>query len=455
MDLDNPKDEERLHRYYLQAYKARNPFQFLATCQLITNFNKGEEEGIFYLKRFPHQLDASASAYQLISYFLIKLDMAVYTNLIKENPDSGIQDIYTIIQSDLLLFLYNKHGKNTSLFNTVYKYFDRSIVKKIFMPIVYGKTIFSTSNDIKDKIGNILLPAEVREITSICFEYWGKAFSAMKTLMSLVSSVSWVASGNEEPVKYSTKYWVTQQDYFDYKPVRITLSYKTLDPKPKTKRALVTLRIPTTTRNTRKSASSTFANFIHQKDGLTAINFIEMMMNLRLNNLDFSKAPIYTVHDNFITTGLYANYMPYIYRKSFIKMGHPLIIINKLIYDNIIAPCQLEDIPEQIRDEFERITKDYNCNEPTSEAPFSKQILSCCIFNIAKNAKAFSRKDSKGENKTIRKPTWVKKTKVIIDNYESLVGYYTSSEGVYSWGVLSNSLDSDYDPNVTEYSLHY
>jgi hypothetical protein len=50
------------------------------------------------------------------------------------------------------------------------------------------------------------------------------------------------------------------------------------------------------------------------------------------------RAPIYTVHDNFITTPPYIRIIPDIYIKVFINMGHPLKIINEFIKNNIINP---------------------------------------------------------------------------------------------------------------------
>lgn len=47
-------------------------------------------------------------------------------------------------------------------------------------------------------------------------------------------------------------------------------------------------------------------------------------------------APIYTVHDNFISTSHDCNYLPGIYNKVFSQMGPPLTIINEFIYSNII-----------------------------------------------------------------------------------------------------------------------
>ena len=48
--------------------------------------------------------------------------------------------------------------------------------------------------------------------------------------------------------------------------------------------------------------------------------------------------PIYTVHDNFITTVQNSNSIPLIYSSVFRNMGTPLSIINNFIYMNVINP---------------------------------------------------------------------------------------------------------------------
>lgn len=49
-------------------------------------------------------------------------------------------------------------------------------------------------------------------------------------------------------------------------------------------------------------------------------------------------APIYTVHDNFITTPPYVRIVPDIYTKVFLNMGSPLQIINEFLLKNLISP---------------------------------------------------------------------------------------------------------------------
>lgn len=49
-------------------------------------------------------------------------------------------------------------------------------------------------------------------------------------------------------------------------------------------------------------------------------------------------APVYTVHDNFITTAPYARKIPDIYISVFKNLCAPLEIIKKFIYLNLIEP---------------------------------------------------------------------------------------------------------------------
>lgn len=82
------------------------------------------------------------------------------------------------------------------------------------------------------------------------------------------------------------------------------------------KRRKVTLRVPTTKRNKRKSQISACANFLHQKDAFIAIQVVESLLK--------KGAPIYTtVHENFITTVPYVRMVPEIYTSVFVNMGHP------------------------------------------------------------------------------------------------------------------------------------
>lgn len=67
--------------------------------------------------------------------------------------------------------------------------------------------------------------------------------------------------------------------------------------------------------------SATFVNLIHQRDGYIAMKFVE--------SLDMD-TPIYTVHENCISTARHCEKFPDFYLDVFIKMRSPLLIINQL-----------------------------------------------------------------------------------------------------------------------------
>lgn len=74
----------------------------------------------------------------------------------------------------------------------------------------------------------------------------------------------------------------------------------------------MTLRVPTLDRNKRKTQVATCVNFIHQKDAFIAMKVVEEL-TFKTNG----KAPVYTVHENFITTSIYASELPKIDTKAF------------------------------------------------------------------------------------------------------------------------------------------
>jgi len=71
-------------------------------------------------------------------------------------------------------------------------------------------------------------------------------------------------------------------------------------------------------------------NFIHQKDAYIVMSVIETMQIIN--------APVCTVHDNFISTATYYDLLPSIYSNVIREIRPPLLMINDLIYMNIIKP---------------------------------------------------------------------------------------------------------------------
>ena len=292
--------------------KAKHPFQFFS--HLPSLFDLNIDAGI------PITQDASASAYQIMSYFLLNETLAKRTNLIP-SEDGKIQDVYSFLLEELKEFMKDEMDKNLS--TIVCDHLTRKLVKGIFMPIIYGKTLMSTASDIKEHLSHFLTHKECFEVASACFQFWRKRYSDMECLIRLIRHIGWISSSRDRPVFYKVPYFSTVQDYTKTEAIKIWV-YDRLQKR----RHGVTLRVSTSKRDRRKTEISTFVNFIHQRDAYIAMSVVEEMLSMN--------APIYTVHDNFITTTKYSDLIPKIYSNVICSMGPPLSIINEFIYMNVI-----------------------------------------------------------------------------------------------------------------------
>lgn len=303
------------------ARDAKRPFQFLAN-MIGLNSNKKISNKVTSI---PITQDASASAYQIMSYFLLDETMAKRTNLIPSS-DGKIHDVYSFMLEELKVFMKAELENNLS--TIVCNNLTRKIVKGIFMPMIYGKTLMSTASDLKDHLSHFITQKECFEVASLCFKFWRTKYPDMECLIRLIRHIGWIASARETPVFYKVPYFTTVQDYM----IMDTIYIWVYDRLHKKKRR-VTLRVSSSKRDRRKTEISTFVNFIHQKDASIAMSVVEKMLHTY-------GAPIYTVHDNFITTVQYSNYIPLIYSNVIRDMGPPLSIINEFIYMNVIKPIE-------------------------------------------------------------------------------------------------------------------
>jgi len=375
--IDN-RDEEVTKKNLIElSAKAKHPFQFMS-----------HAHGLFMNKwgNLPIVQDASASAYQLMSYFLLNDKIAIRTNLIP-NRDGKINDIYTMLLEELLVFFDKVLSE--PLLSTVKKLFNRSLVKSIYMPMIYGKSQYSVCTDLKSEFSNKLSDKECREITKICFRFWSDRYHGMDCLIKLIRSIGWVVSSRDSPVCYKVPFFRTVQDYMVMKPINVWVYDVN-----KKKRRRVTLRVTTDKRDRRKSEISTFVNFIHQKDAYIAMSVIETMQIIN--------APVYTVHDNFISTATYCDLLPSIYSNVIREMGPPLLIINELIYRNIIKPVLRCEGCEGI--DYASYNEDY----------FRKNIIDKNLLKhfLERNIPTHINKNKNAYN------TWLDKNKVIVDTYD-------------------------------------
>lgn len=114
---------ENYAKLIAKARSAKRPFQFLGN--LLGFFSNKN-----IIKTTPIVQDASASAYQIMSDFLLNETMAERTNLIS-NKDNKINYVSSFILEDLLKFLKVELDKDLS--SLVCKYLTRKIVKSLFI----------------------------------------------------------------------------------------------------------------------------------------------------------------------------------------------------------------------------------------------------------------------------------------------------------------------------------
>ena len=295
---------------------AREPFQFLSKIIAILAGKKISPLQI------PITQDASASAYQLISYFLLDKDLAMKTNLIPYINIYGeilISDIYNHFLEEVKNHLMEKLEPKLS--EIVCSRLNRKLIKSIFMPLVYGKTPYSISSDIFKHYSTLINKLEALTITSSIIGYFNNKYDNILNLIFLIRDIGWLSASKNQPIFYSTTFYTTVQDYMKSKATTIWI-YDRIHKK----RRQVTLRIPTSERDRRKTSAAIFANFIHQKDAILAIHMILYMK--------YMDAPFYTVHDNFITNLTYAKLLPNRYIEFFSKVT-PIDYINYYIVRNL------------------------------------------------------------------------------------------------------------------------
>lgn len=316
------------------ALEAKDPYQFISKVITIeeNNYNKIKKE------QLPITQDASASAYQIMSYLLLDLDLAWQTNLIDFESNDNIQDIYGNSLEDLKTYLPNHLTSEICdiVINENSYPLTRTLIKGILMPLIYGKSNISIANDLYTHYKTVLNKRECFTLAVSIVEYFNSKFPGIRNLMNLLRNIGWLCSALGKPVCYQVPLYKTVQDYVKSKQVKIWLYDSVLK-----KKRQVTLRIPTDERDKRKSEVSTFVNFIHQKDA-----YIAMYMISHMNELG---APIYTVHDNFLTTANYAVNLPRIYL-NYYHSNNPLLFINEFINSNLnIRPNIItEPIPTKV-----------------------------------------------------------------------------------------------------------
>ena len=423
------------------AAKASNPFQFIA--KVLCN------EIVSDYHRVPVTQDASASAYQIMSYLLLNEKMGRLTNLIPSSNDQ-IKDVYLYLLDELKDFLVRRLGPNK--YAIMEFLLTRKLIKRLFMPMVYGKTIMSMAKDIRETSGSLLSSKDSYSIGVLCYEFWSNKYPDITNFIKLISLIGWFCSVLNKPVLYSIPYLTTVQDYMCSERADIWLYDRVHK-----KRRRVTLRVPTTARDRRKTKVSTCANFIHQKDAFIAMKVVgELLLK--------KGVPVYTVHDNFITTVLYARMVPEIYTGVFVNMGAPLRLINHFLNMNLILPyfpyyMDLSDSPS-LKDSAGFIGE-WLSKDPSPHYyhwvndPIPGEHLRYILESLS--PEDFSKKE---------KSTWYREISAIVSSYELYVNTVCGEEAPFmapsvggklhaeKWNEFQALLESWRNPGVN-YSVHY
>lgn len=208
----------------------------------------------------------------------------------------------------------------------------------------------------------------------------------------------------------------------------------------------ITMNVVTGKKDRRKSVTATFVNLIHQRDGYIAMKFVE--------SLDMD-TPIYTVHENFISTARHCAKFPDLYLDVFIKMRSPMLMINQFIYDNIILPClSEEEKKENFMDPFLTFNEEsyypYNYDDAILES-FLEAYLDA---NFPEKG---------GQN---CKNEWINRSKSILSRYKDYVrtsyskkrsNFDKHKDGMRKWQEFSTMMEmskSKYHKGIN-YSLHH
>jgi hypothetical protein len=83
--------------------------------------------------------------------------------------------------------------------------------------------------------------------------------------MKLVNTVGWFAAFLDKPVRYRNILITSVQDYMEQEEIHVWVYDR-----KKNKRHKISLAMPSTNRDKRKTLRATFANYIHQLDSTIA-----------------------------------------------------------------------------------------------------------------------------------------------------------------------------------------
>jgi DNA-directed RNA polymerase len=340
-------------------------------------------------------MDASSSAYQIMSDSLLDEDLAQRTNLIGGDGDT-IQDLYTSLISPLSAYL--KEELKPPLGEVIPTRITRELIKRVYMPLVYGKGLMSSAQDISAAMYDILKTNENIIVSAAFYRFWFEKYPQIKNLMNLINLGGWFAATLNLPVSYHTHYFQSIQDYMKTESVIVWVFDRI-----KKKRRKISLSMPSTTRDRVKTQRSCFANFIHQKDASIALYIMD----------HFTNSNLYTVHDNFIVNPTQVSNITHCYTSAFQSLGDPLSQVNLFLFNNILVHTSFcSELSSQELTSY--LTSLHHIEKPT----YTNQSCAESLLNVLERAltdlvpAGLKRKDH---------AIWDNKKKMLLESYRKYV----------------------------------
>nr|QKQ14700.1 DNA-dependent RNA polymerase [Zygnema circumcarinatum] len=301
-------------------------------------YNRGKD-----LHLCPISSDASSSAYQFMSYLTCDVLLAEQTNLIASGTGE-FRDLYSEFADWLATKVLNSNSRLPGGLS-ISDLANRKLMKMALMPKVYGKTVYALGDDLQDFFQHKMLSRqESIELAVLIYSFAEERFKRLHIFMRMCKALASLCCDLDRPVFICNEFLSIVQDYRKHEDCHVYV----YDYREKQKKR-VSLRRSTEQRDSRQSGQAITANLIHSLDAFVAQNGIGMFARA------YPKAPLYSIHDCFITSPLHVECLPRFYNQSMLKLGNPIALLNRFVSSNLFDDKQaaFEDRSEPF--EFETL----------------------------------------------------------------------------------------------------
>lgn len=296
------------HKKWLEADE---PFQFLAWCFEYADWANNPNT---FKSHLPIPLDATCSGIQIYSGLMRDAKGCKAVNVINDNNNTKISDIYGEVATCVNRYLENeeypkiyrydtKDGvshtvDNSELGASMIGKINRKITKRNTMTFPYNVSTFGMKDQVLE---DILVPYEgtPKQFWDSKFEKWQVATFLSKLNYKGIGEVVEGAVECRDFLKSLTKEVVKKGNYIFYKTPLIgfpvihrTVKYETK--RVTTSLAKLSIRTPTTQLDSTRMVNGIAPNYIHSLDATLLFRTVELLKNQGVNNFAL-------IHDSYGT----------------------------------------------------------------------------------------------------------------------------------------------------------